>query len=364
MGELRERRRLATPVVAAIGGMVVPTLIYLTFTAGSSDARGWGIVMGTDTAFALGVLGLVGRSFTPRICVFLLTLVIVDDIVALSVVALVYSGDVSMPALAVALVLFGVIFLMRQAGIVNGVSYLVVACGIWIALVEAGVHPTVAGVALGLLASRASPNPPRPGTLRRALATISRTALTGIRPHDGSEHSLCSVAERASRAPDRPMDEPPDRSSVRARERRNPTERERSHARRVLTGHDRNRRRPRRRQGCWHHRSHLAREPPVAGTVSSVRGLAIARRSSDARGHRVHGRAADRRFDVRGCSTRRSEGRNSRGLGSRHCAELARVPGDPAPSATPYGSAHSRSSTSPTRSIRDATTSGDRTMQS
>ena len=157
MGELRERRRLATPVVAAIGGMVVPALIYLTFTAGSSDARGWGIVMGTDTAFALGVLGLVGRSFTPRIRVFLLTLVIVDDIVALSVVALVYSGDVSMPALAVALVLFGVIFLMRQAGIVNGVSYLVVACGIWIALVEAGVHPTVAGVALGLLASAHPP---------------------------------------------------------------------------------------------------------------------------------------------------------------------------------------------------------------
>ena len=98
MGELRERRRLATPVVAAIGGMAVPALIYLAFTAGSADVRGWGIVMGTDTAFALGVLGLVGRGFTPRIRVFLLTLVIVDDIVALSVVALVYSGDISLPA--------------------------------------------------------------------------------------------------------------------------------------------------------------------------------------------------------------------------------------------------------------------------
>jgi Na+/H+ antiporter NhaA len=103
MGELREHRRLATPVVAALGGMVAPALIYLAFNAGESSVRGWGIAMGTDTAFALGVLALVGERWAPGVKTFLLTLVIVDDIVALTVVALAYTEDVSSEALLVAL---------------------------------------------------------------------------------------------------------------------------------------------------------------------------------------------------------------------------------------------------------------------
>ncbi len=91
--ELRERRRLATPVVAALGGLIVPPLIFLAFNAGESTARGWGVVMGTDTAFALGVLALVGGRWAPSVRAFLLTLVIVDDIVALAVVALAYTED-------------------------------------------------------------------------------------------------------------------------------------------------------------------------------------------------------------------------------------------------------------------------------
>ena len=90
MGELRERRRVATPVLAAVGGMVAPALIYLAINAGEPTARGWGIAMGTDTAFALGILTLVGGA-TPRVRTFLLTLVIVDDIVALLVIALAYT---------------------------------------------------------------------------------------------------------------------------------------------------------------------------------------------------------------------------------------------------------------------------------
>jgi Na+/H+ antiporter NhaA len=164
MGELRERRRLATPVVAAIGGMVAPALIYLAFTAGSPGSTGWGIVMGTDTAFALGVLALVGRGCPPRIRVFLLTLVIVDDIVALLVIALVYTDSVSFPALAVAFALFAVVAAMRWAGIHNGVAYFIVALGIWVAMVESGVHPTIAGVALGLLATA---HPPARADLER-----------------------------------------------------------------------------------------------------------------------------------------------------------------------------------------------------
>jgi Na+/H+ antiporter NhaA/protein-disulfide isomerase len=114
-------------------------------------------VMGTDTAFALGVLALVGRGCPPRIRVFLLTLVIVDDIVALLVIALVYTDSVSFSSLGIAFALFGVVVAMRWAGIHNGVAYFVVGLGIWVAMVDSGVHPTIAGVALGLLATAYPP---------------------------------------------------------------------------------------------------------------------------------------------------------------------------------------------------------------
>ena len=153
MGELREHRRLATPVVAALGGMVAPALIYLAFNAGESTARGWGIAMGTDTAFALGVLALVGGRWAPGVRAFLLTLVIVDDIIALTIVALAYTEDVSSEALLVALALFGVVLIMRRARVSNGVPYFLVGTGLWIAMIASGVHATIAGIALGLLAT-------------------------------------------------------------------------------------------------------------------------------------------------------------------------------------------------------------------
>jgi Na+/H+ antiporter NhaA len=165
MGELRERRRVATPVLAALGGMVAPALIYLAINAGEPSARGWGIVMGTDTAFALGVLALVGGRWAPSIRTFLLTLVIVDDIAALTVIALVYSEDVSVEALLVASALFGVVLVMRRAGVRHGVPYLLVGTGLWIAMISSGVHATLAGVALGLLATA---RPPARGDLERA----------------------------------------------------------------------------------------------------------------------------------------------------------------------------------------------------
>jgi Na+/H+ antiporter NhaA len=158
MGELRERHRLATPVIAAIGGMLVPAALYLAFNAGSSGAKGWGIVIGTDTAFALGLLAVFGRGASPRIRVFLLTMVIVDDIIALLVIAFAYTDDLSVPALLLAFALFGVVFFMRSAGVRNGVAYFVVAAAIWVATFESGVHPTIAGVALGLIVTAYPPS--------------------------------------------------------------------------------------------------------------------------------------------------------------------------------------------------------------
>jgi Na+/H+ antiporter NhaA len=157
MGELRERRRVATPVLAAIGGMVVPALIYVAINAGEPSVRGWGIAMGTDTAFALAVLTLVGGA-APRVRSFLLTLVIVDDIVALAVIALAYTEDLSLPALGVALGLYGVVLGMRAAGVRHGVPYFLVGLAIWLAMLASGVHPTIAGVALGLLATAYPPS--------------------------------------------------------------------------------------------------------------------------------------------------------------------------------------------------------------
>jgi Na+/H+ antiporter NhaA len=195
MGELRERRRVATPVLAAIGGMAAPALIFLAINAGSSTARGWGIAMGTDTAFALGVLTLVGGA-TPRVRTFLLTLVIVDDIVALLVIALAYTSDLSWEALAVAVVLYGVIFTMTRVGVLNGVPYFLVGLAMWIATLASGVHATIAGVAVGLLATA---YPPSRETLHRAgdqwrlfreeptpqyARTASRTLATAVSPNE------------------------------------------------------------------------------------------------------------------------------------------------------------------------------------
>jgi Na+/H+ antiporter NhaA len=107
LGELRERRRFALPLLAGIGGMVVAVTIYLAFNAGRSSAHGWGIAMSTDTAFALGLLALVGPRFPDRLCAFMLTVVVVDNILALVVIATVYTETVSVSALLVAVGLFG-----------------------------------------------------------------------------------------------------------------------------------------------------------------------------------------------------------------------------------------------------------------
>src|SRR5947208_2839342 len=115
VGELRERRRLAIPVVAAIGGMIVPVAIYTAFNAGGSGAQGWGAAMSTDTAFALGALAVLTPRAATRLRVLLLTLHIVDDLAALSVIATVYTGHVSLPDLGVAIGLFAVLLALRFA---------------------------------------------------------------------------------------------------------------------------------------------------------------------------------------------------------------------------------------------------------
>jgi len=152
MGELRERRRLALPVLAGVGGMLVPIAVFLALNAGEPTADGWGAAMSTDTAFALGVLALVGPRFPERLRAFLLTVVVVDDLVALIVIGLAYSSDVDAMALAVAIGFFALVLAVRAARIHIGAVYAVLGLGAWVALFESGVEPVVIGLAMGLVA--------------------------------------------------------------------------------------------------------------------------------------------------------------------------------------------------------------------
>jgi Na+/H+ antiporter NhaA len=151
MGELRERRRFALPLAAGLGGMAVPVAIFLAFNAGQGSAHGWGAAMSTDTAFALGMLALVGPRFPDRLRAFLLTVAVVDDVVALVVIAIVYSEHVVAWALLVAIGLFAAIALGSALGLRRGLVDAVLGVATWVALVKSGVEPVVVGLAVGLV---------------------------------------------------------------------------------------------------------------------------------------------------------------------------------------------------------------------
>ena len=151
MGELRERRRLALPVAAGLGGLVVPVAIYLAVNAGSPAAHGWGAAMSTDTAFALGTLALTGPRFPDRVRAFLLSVAVVDDLVSLVVIGAAYSNAVVLAPLGVAAGIFVVILLLRRARIRYGMAYAVLGIAAWVAVLKSGVDPVVVGLVMGLL---------------------------------------------------------------------------------------------------------------------------------------------------------------------------------------------------------------------
>ena len=157
LGSLRERRRISLPIAAAVGGMGVAVLIYLAFNAGGDGAHGWGAAMSTDTAFALGVLAVVARGAT-RLRVRILTLVVIDDLVALLVIATVYTEEVDAVALAVAFGLFLLLLALRYAPVAwRAPAAALLGVGVWVALHESGVDPLLAGLAVGLAVSAYPP---------------------------------------------------------------------------------------------------------------------------------------------------------------------------------------------------------------
>jgi NhaA family Na+:H+ antiporter len=151
LGELRDVRRAALPILAAIGGMAVPALIYLALETGTAAARGWGIPMATDIAFVVGCLALLGSRVPNTLRVTLLSLAIADDIGAIIVIAVGYSSGLDIGSLALSLLGIAIAIGLMKLGVRNGAVYLALALFIWFEFHASGIHATIAGVILGLL---------------------------------------------------------------------------------------------------------------------------------------------------------------------------------------------------------------------
>lgn len=151
IGELTDRARAAVPVVAAFAGLVVPAVVFLLFNPSGDDARAWGVVISTDTAFLVGALAIIGPQCPARLRTFLLTLAVVDDVGALLAIAVFYSDHVSLVPLVVAAVIVAGLAAVRLLPAGQGPAYAVLSVALWVALSMGGVHSTLAGVVVALL---------------------------------------------------------------------------------------------------------------------------------------------------------------------------------------------------------------------
>ncbi|HEY5086161.1 MAG TPA: Na+/H+ antiporter NhaA [Gemmatimonadaceae bacterium] len=187
VGELATLRRAALPVLAALGGMVVPALLFVALNATTHGTRGWGVPVATDIAFALGVLALVGDRIPSSLRVFLSALAIADDLGAVLVIALFYTATISLIALAAAAVLLALSIALNTAGVRAIWVYALIGIALWIAVLLSGVHPTVAGVLLAFaVPSRVRPNKTAAAPTQSPLARLEhglRVPVTfGIMP--------------------------------------------------------------------------------------------------------------------------------------------------------------------------------------
>jgi NhaA family Na+:H+ antiporter len=190
-GELRGLQSAALPAIAAFGGMAGPALIYTAFNAGGAGGDGWGIPMATDIAFALGILALLGRRIPTQLRVFLLALAIVDDIGAILVIAVFYSGDIQVDSLALAGGLLALIYAMYRLGIQNIPAYFVVGAFVWLAVFESGIHATIAGVVLGLM----TPLDPVKVTIGDRLRAVLQRVTTRVRVSEAASAELANEQE-------------------------------------------------------------------------------------------------------------------------------------------------------------------------
>jgi Na+/H+ antiporter NhaA len=189
LGDLRDRGRGLLPVAAGVFGMVVPVGLFLAVNAGEDAASGWGVAMSTDSALALGLLVVVGRDVPDRVRTFLLTVFVVDDLVALLVIAVMYTDDVELGYLALAVALFGLFLLIKRLRLGNPAIYAVVGVAVWASMLESGIDPVVTGLAIGLTAPAYTPAredlEEATGLFRQfreePTPDLARTAVVGLR---------------------------------------------------------------------------------------------------------------------------------------------------------------------------------------
>jgi Na+/H+ antiporter NhaA len=151
LGELRDRRRMPLPALAALFGMALPVAIFLAFNSGSSARDGWGVTMSTDTAFALGLLALVGPRLSNRLRAFTVTVAVVDDLLALCVIAVAYTEGLDVAPLVIGCALFALVLILRAFDVRGGAPYALIAVATWVAIHASGIDPVIVGLAMGLL---------------------------------------------------------------------------------------------------------------------------------------------------------------------------------------------------------------------
>lgn len=150
-GELSSVKKAMLPVIAAMGGMMVPALIYVTFNGGTAASSGWGIPTATDIAFAVGIMSILGDRVPVSLKIFLTALAIADDLGAILVVAFFYGGEINLPLLGIAVLVILLVFLLNRAGVKKMIYYLIPAIFVWILFYYAGIHATMSGVVMAMM---------------------------------------------------------------------------------------------------------------------------------------------------------------------------------------------------------------------
>ena len=180
VGELTDRRRLVVPLVAGVGGMLVPALLYLALNGDGEAASGWGVVIGTDTAFLLGMLALVGPAVSTQLRVFLLTLTVIDDIVAVSVIGIAYTDELQPGALLLAVAALAAIPVLDRLGAWRSGPYIALVVVAWLATVYSGLHASIAGMLAGLLIPAAEPTRTQVDAAARQFRMFRQSPLPGM----------------------------------------------------------------------------------------------------------------------------------------------------------------------------------------
>jgi NhaA family Na+:H+ antiporter len=208
VGELAAPRQATLPILAAIGGMVVPALIYWLINADGPGARGWGIPMATDIAFAVGAMVLLGERVPKNLIVFLAALAIVDDLGAVLVIALFYTDHIALDALGAAAAMFGTLIAFNLGGIRRALPYFLVGSVMWLFLFESGIHATLAGILMAItIPARPKYHPER---FRQRLDELAREFAASHEPHGSiltnqRQFSVVQTLENAAQAVQTPL---------------------------------------------------------------------------------------------------------------------------------------------------------------